>query len=170
MRLLTDASTEDVADGILGSVQRSDTGALGCETTSPAQEPVRPDDPAFSPAGDLDSLDRADVQGLLICQYDRVGTERSFHGNAANVIDDFLLAFGLIDRHALCLLQPADFARDAGALVEQPDDDLVDAVDIPAKILKRRHLNSSCNRSRFSATERTSLRATRDRVKRRAPR
>lgn len=76
VRLLTDASTDDLADEILASVQKSDIGALGCETTSPAQERPEPDEPVFAPAGDLASLDRSEVEGLLICQYDRVGTDR----------------------------------------------------------------------------------------------
>jgi len=76
-RLLPDASTEDVAEEILASAQRSEVGALGCETSSPAQEPPpEPDEPVFAPAGDLASLDRSEVEGLLICQYDRVGTDR----------------------------------------------------------------------------------------------
>jgi hypothetical protein len=76
VRLLTDASTEDVADEVLASAEQTEVGALGCETTSPAQEPVLPDDPASPPAGDLASLDRDEVRGLLVCQYDRLGTDR----------------------------------------------------------------------------------------------
>lgn len=76
LRLLTDASTEDVAEQVLASAEQTEVGALGCETTSPAQEPVRPGDPASPPAGDLASLDRADVRSLLVCQYDRFGTDR----------------------------------------------------------------------------------------------
>lgn len=75
VRLLSNASTEDVADEIVASAQTSDTGALGCDTTSPAQEQPREDRPVVPVAGDLAAVDPADVHGLLVCQYDRVGAD-----------------------------------------------------------------------------------------------
>ena len=77
VRLLTDAATEDVAEEVLASAQRSEVGALGCDTTSPAQLRPQPDRPVFAPSGDLRSVDPDEVEALLVCQYDRVGTDRA---------------------------------------------------------------------------------------------
>lgn len=74
VRLLTDAATEPVADEILSSATRSDVGALGCDTTSPAQEQPQEGRPVVPTAGDLGAVDPGDVEGLLVCQYDRVGS------------------------------------------------------------------------------------------------
>lgn len=75
MRLLTDASTEDVADAIVASATRGDAGALGCDTTSPAQEQAREGRPVVPREGNLAAVDPGEVQGLLVCQYDRVGPD-----------------------------------------------------------------------------------------------
>lgn len=90
LRLLTDASTEDVAEEILASAERSEVSVLGCDTTSPAQERPGPDRPVFAPAGDLESVDPDDVAALLVCQYQRIGadgpglgTDRLVEGPAA---------------------------------------------------------------------------------------
>lgn len=76
LRLLTDASTEGVAEEILASAQRSEVSALGCDTTSPAQGRPGQDRPVFAPVGDLQAVDPAEVQSLLVCQYQRLGTDR----------------------------------------------------------------------------------------------
>ena len=75
VRLLTDASTEDVAEAIVASAQQSGLGALGCDTTSPAQEQPREDRPVVPSEGSLSAVDPGNVRGLLVCQYDRVGPD-----------------------------------------------------------------------------------------------
>jgi hypothetical protein len=76
LRLLSESSTEAVAEEIMAGAQQSDTGVMGCDTTSPAQEAPQPEDPVFPPDGDLASVDEEAVWGLLVCQYDRVGPNR----------------------------------------------------------------------------------------------
>src|SRR2546428_8667624 len=66
---------------------------------------------------------------------DRVGPERPLACDAAHVFDDLLLALGLIDFDAERLLQPPDLARAARALVEQPDEDLVHAIDVVPQVV-----------------------------------
>lgn len=75
VRLLTDASTEGVADQIVASATSSDVGALGCDTRSPAQEQPHEGRPVVPSAGDLGAVDLDEVQALLVCQYDRVGVD-----------------------------------------------------------------------------------------------
>lgn len=75
VRLLSDASTEDVAGEIMASAMTGDLGALGCDTTSPAQEQPREGEPVVPAEGDLGAVDPDEVQGLLVCQYDRVGDD-----------------------------------------------------------------------------------------------
>jgi hypothetical protein len=55
------------------------------------------------------------------------------------VIDDLLFAVWLIDGDALGLLQAANLARYARALVQQADDDLVHTIDVSAQFVKRGH-------------------------------
>lgn len=74
LRLLTDAGTEALADEVVGSARRTSIGSLGCDTTSPAQEPPETAQPVFAPTGDLRAVDADRVEALLVCQYDRVGT------------------------------------------------------------------------------------------------
>lgn len=74
VRLLTDASTEDIGDEVLASAQRGEVGALGCDTTAPAQDQPQEGRPVVPSEGDLDAVDPGDVEGLLVCQYDRVGS------------------------------------------------------------------------------------------------
>lgn len=75
VRLLTDASTEDVAERVMDSALQSVVGALGCDTTSPAQAQPAPGRPVVPSSGDLGSVDPDDVTGLLVCQHDRVGAD-----------------------------------------------------------------------------------------------
>src|SRR5262245_28131342 len=67
----------------------------------------------------------------------RVRTERSFDGDAADVRQHLFLALRLIHFHAQLLLQLPDLARDARPLIEQPHEYLVDAIDIVAQIVER---------------------------------
>lgn len=76
LRLLTDGATEDAAEEILASAERSEVSVLGCDTTSPAQERPREDRPVVPTAGELAEVEPDDVSALLICQYARVGTDR----------------------------------------------------------------------------------------------
>src|SRR6185369_4843731 len=66
---------------------------------------------------------------------DRVGPERSLGGDAAHVRDHFFLAIRLIDVDAALLLDAADLARDARALVQQAHQHLVDAIDVSTQIV-----------------------------------
>src|SRR6185295_7076342 len=70
---------------------------------------------------------------------DRVGAERAFGRDAADVREHLLLALGLIDLDPELLLDPADLAGDARALVQQAHEHFVDAVDVVAQIVKRGH-------------------------------
>src|SRR5262245_46847131 len=79
---------------------------------------------------------------------DGVRAERPLHRDVAHVLEHLLLALRLIDLDALLLLQAADLAGDAGALVEQTDQHFVDAVDVIAQIVKRGHV-------RLATTSRT---------------
>ena len=74
VRLLTDDSTASLADRVMASATQSDVGALGCDTTSSAQEQPAEGRPIIPSAGDLLSLDPEQLDSLLVCQYDRVGT------------------------------------------------------------------------------------------------
>ena len=55
----------------------------------------------------------------------------------AHVVEHVLLAIRLIDLDALLLLQPADLADAARALVEQPHEHFVHAIDVPPQIVER---------------------------------
>src|SRR2546428_2112608 len=71
---------------------------------------------------------------------DGIRAERPLHRDVPHVLEHLLLALGLIDLDALRLLQAADLARHARALVQQPDEDLVHAIDVVSQIVKRRHI------------------------------
>src|SRR5438093_217346 len=77
---------------------------------------------------------------------DGVGTERSLRRDAAHVREHLLLALGLIHLDAELLLDPPDLARDAGALVEEPDEHFVHPIDVVAQIVKRGHNSSTTAR------------------------
>jgi hypothetical protein len=60
----------------------------------------------------------------------RVWSERPFRRDAAYVSQHLLLALRLIDLDAELFFQQSDLARHAGALVQEPDQHFVYAVDI----------------------------------------
>src|SRR5437762_1426601 len=70
---------------------------------------------------------------------DRVRAERPFRRDTPHVFQHLLLPLGLIDLDAELLLDPADLARDARALVQQADQHLVHSVDVVAQIVESRH-------------------------------
>src|SRR5262249_37601267 len=78
---------------------------------------------------------------------DRVRSERPFRRDAAHVREHLLLALRLIHLDPQLLLQLADLARDARALVQQPDQHFVHAIDVVAQIVKRGHSSSTIARS-----------------------
>src|SRR5262245_34188148 len=77
---------------------------------------------------------------------DRVRPQRTLGRDPPHVRQHLLLALGLIHLHAELFLDAPDLARNAGALVEQPDEHLVDAVDVVAQIVKRGHRSSATAR------------------------
>ena len=72
--------------------------------------------------------------------------------DVAHVLQHVLLAVGLVDLDALLLLQPADLADAARALVQQPDEHFVHAIDVASQIVKSvmRHLMRGRCTARFS--------------------
>src|SRR5262252_977100 len=70
---------------------------------------------------------------------DRVGTERAFGCDAADVREHLLLAFGLIHLGADLLLEPADLTGHAGAFIQQADQHFIHPVDVVSQIVERRH-------------------------------
>jgi len=81
-------------------------------------------DPPFEPARFIDDAFEEPRDG--------VGAERPLGGNGADVSDHFLLASRLVDLDAEFLFQPADLADAPGPLVEQADEDFIDAIDVLA--------------------------------------
>src|SRR5438067_4535742 len=82
---------------------------------------------------------------------DRVGPERPFRRDAAHVCEHLLLALGLIHLDAEILLDAADLARHARALVEQPHQHFVHAIDVVAELVEPAH--------RYTRTGRPSARS-----------
>src|SRR5882672_1522062 len=70
---------------------------------------------------------------------DRVRAERPFRRDAPHMRQHLLLPLGLIHLDAELFLDPADLARDARALVQQPDKHLVHSIDVVAQIVESRH-------------------------------
>jgi hypothetical protein len=70
---------------------------------------------------------------------DRIRPERALYGHVPDVIDDLFFAIGLINGYALCLLQAANLARHARALIQQADDHLVHTIDVSPQFVKRGH-------------------------------
>ena len=87
-----------------------------------------------------DSLDPPRfVDDALEQRRNGVGSERPLRRNLANVRQHVVLAARLIDLDALLLLEPSDLAHAPRALVQQPDQHLVHAIDVAPQIVKRRH-------------------------------
>ena len=57
----------------------------------------------------------------------------------AHVLEDLLLALGLIDFDAQLFLQPADLADAAGAFVQQAHQHFVDAIDVLPQVIECPH-------------------------------
>src|SRR5690349_1927695 len=70
---------------------------------------------------------------------DRVGPERPFGRDTPHVRDHLLLALGLVHLDAEVFLEAPDLARHARALVEQPHQHFVHAVDVVAQIVHPAH-------------------------------
>jgi hypothetical protein len=70
---------------------------------------------------------------------DRLRPERALARDLAHVLQDLLLALGLIDLDAELLFQLADFAGAARPLVEKAHQHLVDAIDVLPEVVECPH-------------------------------
>src|SRR5260370_3019570 len=68
---------------------------------------------------------------------DRFGAKRALDRKTANVGEHQLLAIRLIDLDPMGFLQTSDLASHTRPLVQQPDEDFVDPVDVLSQIVKR---------------------------------